>query len=94
MAIDEIEGGGVVYVRGRVRSGGHSSVPSCVATPIKGVGLMCHPLGYMVPCYIEVGRAPTVAYMFVKITIIKSTNLGTNYGLHMCHTAYMKTSIF
>ena len=30
MAVAEIEGGGAIYVRGRVRSGGHSGMPSCV----------------------------------------------------------------
>ena len=33
MVVAETEGGGAIYVRGRVRSGGHSGVPSCVAVP-------------------------------------------------------------
>ena len=36
MVVAETEGGGAIYVRGRVRSGGHSGVPSCVATPAAG----------------------------------------------------------
>ena len=36
MAVAKTEDGGAIHVRGRVRSGGHSGVPSCVATPAAG----------------------------------------------------------
>ena len=36
MVIAKTEGGGVVYVRDRVRSGGHSGMTSCVAVPATG----------------------------------------------------------
>ena len=36
MAVAETEGGSVVHVRGRVRGGGHSGVPSCVAAAAAG----------------------------------------------------------
>ena len=36
MAVAETEGGSAIYVRGRVHSGGHSGVPSCVAAPAVG----------------------------------------------------------
>ena len=36
IAVAETEGGGAIYVRGRVRSGDHSGVPSCVATSAAG----------------------------------------------------------
>ena len=36
MAVAETEGGGAFYMRGGVRSSGHSGVPSCVAAPAAG----------------------------------------------------------
>ena len=41
MADAETEGGGAIYVQGRVRSSGHSSVPSCVAAPAAGRADRC-----------------------------------------------------
>ena len=41
MAVAETEDGGAIYVRDRVRSGGHSGVPSCVATPAAGRADRC-----------------------------------------------------
>ena len=49
MAVAETEDGGAIYVRGRVRSGGHSGVPSCVATPAAGeLTVKAHPPALMV----------------------------------------------
>ena len=41
MVVTEIEGGGAVYVRGRVQGGGHCGVPSCVAVPAAGRADRC-----------------------------------------------------
>ena len=41
MVVAETEGGGAIYVRGRVRSSGHSGVPSCVAAPAVGRADRC-----------------------------------------------------
>ena len=41
IAVAETEGGGAIYVRGRVRSGGHSGAPSCVAMPAAGRANRC-----------------------------------------------------
>ena len=41
MAVAKTEGGGAIYVRGKVCSGGHSGVPSCVAMPATGLADQC-----------------------------------------------------
>ena len=41
MAVAETEYGGAVHVRGRVRGGGHSGVPSCMAAPAAGRADRC-----------------------------------------------------
>ena len=43
MAVAKTEDGGAIYVRDRVRSGGHSGMPSCELT-----GMEAHPLALMV----------------------------------------------
>ena len=50
MVVAETEGDGAIYVRGIVRSGGHSGMPSCVAAPALGelIGVEVHPLALMV----------------------------------------------
>ena len=50
MAVAETEGGGAIYVRGRVRSGGHSGVPSCVLRRLLGelIDVEAHPPALMV----------------------------------------------
>ena len=41
MAVAETEGGGAVHMRGRVRGGGHSGMPSYVAEPAAGRADRC-----------------------------------------------------
>ena len=57
MDVAETEGGGAIYVQGRVRSGGHSGEPSCVASRLLGelTGAEAHPPALMVD------NQPTIA---------------------------------
>ena len=49
MAIAEIEGGGAVHMRGRVRGGGHNGVPSVWLRRLLGqlTGVEAHPPALM-----------------------------------------------
>ena len=57
MAVVETEYGGAVHVRGRVRGGGHSGVPSYMAAPAAGRADRCESS----PTSTEDGNQPTIA---------------------------------